>query len=322
MGRYKLKFLIVVIASALWSCGPLPQPFTKDSSGSRGDLTQHPLPPVVAVNDINGASAPMANLLARSVADELLKHEIIAFSGGTGSRTYVLDGWVESPKDRNLKSAPSYIKWTLTKPTGELIATFRYSFKATSMDWEYGSPQIIREIGEETAISLALELFGPIDTAEQPIMQKTGLWVSPIMGTPGDGDFSLTRAINYALGNAGMEIVKKRSEAEFELKAQVQINSPKLGKRQVEIDWTVSGIEGQEIGRATQKNTVPVGTFKGRWGQMAVIIAAAAANSVIEIIDRERNRRLNSNSKVSLPRLMPNKKGEQLKLPMPSLIAK
>jgi hypothetical protein len=322
MRLYKYKFLIMIIAVSSWSCGPLPQPFTKYSSSSRIDLIEHSLSPVVAVNAINGASTPMARLLARSVIDELLKHEIMAHSDGTGSITHVLDGWVESPEDRSLKSAPSYIEWTLAKPTGELTATFRYSFKATPMDWEYGSPQIIRDIGKGTASFVAQKIAVPVDAAEQPVTQKTGLWVRPIKGTPGDGNFSLTRAISYALSNHGIIIIKKRAEAEFELKAQVRIDSPKLGKQQVEIDWVVFRNEDQEIGRATQKNTVPVGTFKGRWGQVAVMIAAAAAGSVIDIINRERNHRLNSGSQVSLPSLMTNKKGEKLELPTPNLIAR
>ena len=322
MRQYKLKFSIALIAGALCSCGPLPQPFTKDSSRSRDDLIQHRMSPVVAVNAINGASIPMAKLIARSVIDELLENEIIAYSGRKGSITHVLDGWVESPEDRKLKSSPSYIEWALTKPTGELMATFRYSFKATSMDWEYGSPQIIREIGEGTASALAKKISGPFDSAEQPVILKTGLWIHPISGAPGDGNLSLTRAIKHALGNAGMVIIKKRSDAEFVLKAQVRIDPPKLGKQHVELDWIVFSNEDQEIGIATQKNTVPVGTFKGRWGEMALMIAAAASNSVIDIVNRERNRRLNIESQVSLPRLMPNDKGEKLKLPKPSLITK
>jgi hypothetical protein len=190
------------------------------------------------------------------------------------------------------------------------------------MDWEYGSAQIIREIGQETAISVAQKLAGTVDTSEQPVMQKTGLWVHPITGTPGDGNSSLTRAISHALGNTGMMITKKRTDAEFGLKVQIRIDPPKSGKQQVEIVWVVSGNKDQEVGRATQKNTVPVGTFEGRWGQMATMIAAAAANSVIDIVNLERNRLLNSSSQVPLPRLMPNKKGERLELPRPSLIAK
>lgn len=320
MRLYKSKILIVLITVTLCSCGPLPKPFTKDSSGNRGDLIQKHSSPVVVVNAIHGASTPMAKLLVASVTDELMKHEIIAYAGRTASGTHVLDGWVESPDDRKLKSSPNYIEWALTNSTGKLIATFRYAFKATPMDWEYGSEQIIREIGEGTATFLARELAGPVDTAELPVMQKNGLWVWPVIGTPGDGDFSLTRAISDELAKAGMIITKTYTDAEFGLKAHVRIDPPKLGKQKVEIDWVVSGNADKEIGRATQKNTVPVGTFEGRWGQMAVMIAAAAANSVIDIVNIERNRRLNPISKFSFPRLMPNKKDEKLELPLPSLI--
>lgn len=319
MNRYNLKFLIVFIAMALGACGPLPQPFTKSSSGSRTDLIQHRLPPVVAVNAINGASIPMAKLLASAVADELTKREVIAYSGDKGSSTHVLDGWVENPEDRKSKSAPTYIEWALTKRTGELISTFKYTFKAASLDWDYGSPQIIREIGEGTASLLALQLAGPEDTAEQAVAQKTGLWIRPITGTPGDGDFSLTRAIVYALGDTGMLIAKKRGDAEFGLKAHVRIDSPKSSKQQVEIDWIVMGDDDLEIGRATQKNMVPAGTFKGRWGQVAVMIAAAAARSVRDIVNRERNRRLNQGTHVPAPRFKQGQKDQKIALPPPSL---
>jgi hypothetical protein len=319
MNRYNIKFLIVSIIMAIGACGPLPQPFTKSSSGSRADLILHRLPPVVAVNAINGASIPMAKLLVRAVADELTKREVIAYSGDKGSSTHVLNGRVEPPPNRKSKSSPTYIEWALTKRTGELITTFRYMFKATPLDWDYGSPEIIHEIGQGTANILALELSGPVDAAEQAVAHKTGLWIRPVAGTPGDGDFSLTRAITYALADAGVGIVKKRSDAEFGLKAQVRIDSPKSNKQQVEINWIVIGDDDLEIGRATQKNIVPAGTFNVRWGQVAVMIAAAAAGSVRDILNRERNQSLDQGIQVLIPRFNQDQKDQNIALPPPSL---
>lgn len=301
------------------ACGPLPMPFTKDSSGNRTDLVYQSLPPVVAVNAVNGTSIPMAKLLAQAVADELAGREVIAYTGDKGSSTHVLDGWVEGASEQSPNATPSHITWALTKRDGELISTFKYEFKASSLDWDYGSPRLIGEIGEGSALLLAELLVGPTDPAEQSITQKSGIWLRPVIDAPGDGNFSLTRAMGYALGDKGIKIVKVPAEAEFQLKAQVRIDSPVSDKQQVNIDWIVSDNDDQEIGRAAQKNTVPAGTFNGRWGQTAVMIAAAAAGSVRDIVNRERNRRLNTQSGGLLPPFKKLEIRETPTLPPPTL---
>lgn len=261
----------------------------------------------------------MAKLLARSVADELSRRELIAYSGDKGSSTHVLDGWVESPAERAENEPPSHILWALTTRSGELVLTFQYEFTATRLDWDFGSSQIIREIGEGTAAEISAHLVGPLDRAEQIAEKKSGIWIRPVMDAPGDGNFSLARAINYALGDIGFEIVETQSEAAFRLKAEVRIDSHVSDEQQVKIDWIVSDEEGAEIGRATQKNTVPAGTFNGRWGQTAVMIATAAAGSIRDIVNREQNRQLEQGSQGLLPRFNPAIVDEVPTLPPPTL---
>ncbi len=293
MGRYEHR-LILLIVLLITACGPLPMPFRKDSQGTRNDLIFQQLPPVVAVNAVNGTSIPMAKLLAQAVAEELSRREVIAYTGDKGKSTHVLDGWVENAQDQFQKTAPSYILWALTKRDGELVSTFKYEFRASALDWDYGSPRIIREIGEGTAVQMAQLLVGSSDPAEQRVDQKTGVWVVPIVDAPGDGNFSLTRAMSYALGDTGIKITKTAEDAEFRLRAQVHVDSPISEKQQVKIDWILVDQQKQEIGRASQKNTVQAGTFDGRWGQTAVMIAGAAAGSIRDIVNRERNRRKNA----------------------------
>ncbi len=319
MGRYLTQFFVLLAVVSVCACGPLPRPFEKASATSRTDLIHKPLPPVIAVNAVNGASIPMEKLLARSVADELSRRELIAYPGDKGSSTHVLDGWIESPAERGDNEPPSHILWALTTRAGELVHTFKYEFKATPLDWDFGSSQIIREIGEGTAVVIAEHLVGPQEIAEQSLNMKSGIWIRPVIDAPGDGNFSLVRAINYALADAGLEIVKEPSEAAFLLKAEVRVDSHDSDKQAVKIDWIVSGRENAEIGRATQENTVPAGTFDGRWGQTAVMIATAAAGSIREIVNREQNRRLEPENQGLLPRLNPAVIDETPTLPPPTL---
>jgi len=318
MGRTKLKSMILLVLF-ISACGPLPMPFRKDAHGTRADLTYRNLPPVVAVNAVNGTSIPMAKLLAQSVSDELSRREVIAYTGDKGKSTHVLDGWVEGARDHNQKTVPTHIVWALTKRNGELISTFEQPFEATSLEWDYGSPRIIREIGEATATELAVQLVGTGDPAETGIPKKNGVWVRPVLDAPGDGNFSLTRAMSYALGDTGLVIAKTPGEAEFELKAVIRVDSPVSEKQEVQIDWILLSDQSQEIGRASQKNTVQAGTFDGRWGQTAVMIAAAAADSVLDIVNRERNRRLNAPSGGSLTPFRQPKIEPAPTLPPPTL---
>lgn len=297
-------------------------PFTKDAQTTRKDLIYKKLPPVVAVNAVNGTSIPMAKLLAESVAEELSGKEVIAYSGDKGSSTHILDGWVEDTRDTInaiQNPVPSHIIWALTKRSGELVHTFKQPFHASSLDWDYGSPRVIREIGEGTALQVAEVLVGSIDPAEQSVVDKKGIWVEPVIDAPGDGNFSLTRAMAYALGDVGLEVAKKPAEAAFNLRARVRVDSPVSDEQQVQIDWIVSDLDGKEIGRASQSNTVPAGTFNGRWGQMASMISVAAAGSVRDIVAQEVNRRLTPESRgLSNPFTTPEIK-EPPRLPPPSL---
>ncbi len=304
------------------ACGPLPMPFTKDAQTTRSDLIYKNLPPVVAVNAVNGTSIPMAKLLAESVAEELSSKEVIAYSGDKGASTHILDGWVENINDTDnaiRNPVPRHILWALTKRNGELVHSFKQTFQASSLDWDYGSPRVIREIGEGTALQVGEILVGDIVPAEQSVASNGGVWMTPVIDAPGDGNYSLTRAMGYALSDVGVEVVRKPEEATFNLRAQVRVDSPVSDEQQVQIDWIVSDRDGEEIGRASQSNSVPAGTFNGRWGQMAAMISVAAAGSVRDIIAQEQNRRLTPESRgLSNPFSTPEIK-EAPRLPPPSL---
>ena len=319
MGRNLSMALAGLVVMLFTACGPLPRPFMKDTIASRDDLRHHNLPPVIAVHTLGGVSIPMAKLLANSVVEELSRLEVIAYARDKETSTHVLNGWVDGPPNRSAKSVPNHIIWALTKKSGELVSTFKYKFKTSLIDWEYGAPDLIRQIGKGTAIKLAARLLGKPDIAEQRIVVKAGVWVRPISGVPGDGDFSLTRAIRYALGDAGMEVVKTQQEARFEIKAEVKIDPPNAGRQRVRIDWIVVDDQGGEIGRAGQKNTVPAGTFNFRWGQASVMIAEAAAGGIRDIVEKARIGRFKQNEPGQSPRLKQRDTNKQLILPPPTL---
>jgi len=53
----------------------------------------------------------------------------------------------------------------------------------------------------------------------------------------------------------------------------------------------VTTVSGGQVGRAVQENTIPAGTLNGAWGQVAVMVANAAADGVEELFGRPSTRK-------------------------------
>jgi len=287
-----LVWLFVFLGMA--ACGPLPKPFKRATEAPPNPLVESGVPRDIAVKLVNGPSIPMAQLISKAVA------------GDRGTSRYVLEGWVEGWQNKAALSPPLRIQWVLTERDGKLVANHTENVYGTAFEWEYGSPRILREIGERTGGAIARVVRPRVASETAEAVNPTGLWIRPISDAPGDGNFSLTRAIGFALSDSGLKIAEDRTQAKHVLKGNVRVDSPVSGRQNVEIAWTVIDRKGKELGNAVQRNAVPEGTFDGRWGQTAVMIAMAAVGGIKDILlDVERNRRTRGNplfpSRLDLP---------------------
>jgi len=247
-------------------------------------LVEKGIPADVAVNPVYGTSIPMSKLLAQSVVERILSYDIVAYSDDKGTSQYILDGWVELSADVPAGTARRQIKWVLSTRDGKSAGIHYEPVTGNAFEWDYGSPKVIREIGERTAGAVAKMMLGEEAQIQPGTKMQTGLWVKPITDAPGDGNFSLTRSIAFALGDAGVVLVKDKELAAHILKGQVRLDSPESGQQKVEIIWTVADLDGNEIGQARQRNKVPAGTFDGRWGQSAVMISMAAVSGIRNLL--------------------------------------
>jgi len=304
------------------ACGPLPRPFQPASKAAPNPLIDQGVPADVSVNPVLGVSLPMARLLTASVVDAVTRYDIIAYADDHGTSRFVLDGdVVDSPVSGNQLSGHQ-IQWVLTTRDGITAGIESVPITGTAMEWEYGSPKVVREIGEKTAKIVARLVLGEnVSVRSDPSVRK-GIWIKPIIDAPGDGNFSLSRAIGFALMDAGLQVVKTPSQAEHFLNGNVRVDPADAGHQKVEVTWVLTRPDGHEVGRARQRNRVPGGTFDGRWGQTAVMIATAAVGAIRDILTRKAgrgNRVGNSNRVLIYPGV--GKDGEPM-IPPPSLEAK
>jgi len=313
-----IRILCVLAALSMVSaCGELPKPF------QRADAPPDVLARAKGGNGVrvgmpDGTTEPMAKLIAASVAKALAARDIPATVGTQGRLRYALKGRV-IPGGGATAARPTRIEWQLFDKGSEPFFVFNHDIEGSA--WEWGSPKIIQQIGADTG-RLVAEAVAPADKTLVAVAAPTrGVWVRPIAGAPGDGDKSLTRAMRFALMGAQVAVTSDRAAARHILEGEFKLGAAKDSRQPVEIRWTVTYPDGGTVGHAVQRNLVPVGTFEGRWGETASIIAAAAVPGVKNVLDRAEETvrvRVSGDDPAALQTDVPVKEGDFV-LPPPEL---
>lgn len=124
---------------------------------------------------------------------------------------------------------------------------------------------------------------------QAPVPITAAAWSAPVLaiqgvsGAPGDGNQTLARAIREALRLRDFQVTDDPRQAAFRLMGQVDMTPPNAGRQHVKIIWRVTTMNGGNVGRATQENTIPAGSLDGGWGQVADMIGNAAVDGIQEL---------------------------------------
>lgn len=109
----------------------------------------------VRVDPIEGPSVPMARLLAESVTAGLLALKAPATIAWPSTSRYVLRGRAEANRTDPGVPFIVLIHWTLSDRSGRSVSSFTQGIRGTWVQWEYGDPKIIRQVGSGAAKSIA-----------------------------------------------------------------------------------------------------------------------------------------------------------------------
>jgi len=280
--------MVGVICLTMAACGPVPKPFRTSSVTTPPELIDGD-PGGVRVAMLEGPAAPMARLLSKAVAEDLVKRGIPSTADGGDALRYTLHGTVEELQHGHVPGKVARIHWSLTERAGQPFFTFSQDVEGSGFDWQWGSPKVILAVGANAARLIA-EAVAPEDETLKPVQSvSAGVWVQPIRGAPGDGDKSLTRAMRFALVGAKVAVTSEKLAARHILSARVRVGPAQAGNQNVEVRWTISYPNGGQVGNAVQRNVVPAGTFDGRWGETAAMIAAAAVSGITNVLDQAEN---------------------------------
>jgi len=258
----------------------------------------------VRIDLLEGTAIPMAKLLANAVAENLEKRDIPATAQTKKPSRYILKGRAEY--DPNVKEKPfvALIHWTLVGDNNEPIGTYVQGVKGTPVQWEFGDPRIIRRIGNNAAKPIAAMIRNDTDATQASRRRGGALLVRAVRGAPGEGNQTLTEAMKISMRNADFNVTDDPRQAGFVLTGVVTVTPVAGNQDRVRIAWSISTVDGIEMGVAIQENRVPGGSLASEWGAVAGAIATAAVDGLVQILEGSR-RTARTDTPVP-PRIPPN----------------
>jgi hypothetical protein len=275
-----------LVLLALGACGDLPQPFRGNPGGQAGILAA---PPAyrLAIAPPAGALLPEAqsSAFAEALAEALLANEVPA---SVTAQALPLD-W-RLTIEATLEGGSVVPRYRLVDPDGQAQGAAEGT-RIAARDWSAAAPDVLRRAARDAAPRIADLLLRAeaarkgMDPAALAVTGPPRIYVPMVRGAPGDGNQALTARIREALGQQGMVVQDVAQGARFAVTGQVDVvNQPQTRTQRVELLWTVSRQDGEDLGRVLQLNEVPQGVLDRFWGDVAFAAAAEAAGGVRTVV--------------------------------------
>lgn len=270
----------------------------------------------IAFTPVIGAPPQVSSQLTSALTVSATKRKIPIFDskGNKNAKAdYSLHGFlVASPDQKGTKL--SYI-WDIRDKAGKRQYRIRgeemVAGKKSKDPWKNITPQAINAIAEQTTAKLAAWLpkqnkgapavraipqnVASNAAATTGSIRKTPLkkgvvyaMVPRVKGAPGDGQVSLSRALQKQLASQGIKLTNKASSATYQVVGSVNLGKPASGQQNIAIQWNVVDPKGNPLGTVTQQNSIPAGSLNRKWGNTADAAAAAAAAGIVKLLPKSR----------------------------------
>jgi hypothetical protein len=272
--RLALPLLLLVAC-----CQPVPHPFADDAPLPRSPFLTPRDSNGVVVAPLAGAPAPAGERLAEAMAAALRDADIPASTAGGNKRSYRLIAVAREQPRAGGRSVIA-VDWELRAADGRTLGRATGTAEAATAAWRDADETVARDIASKAAPAIVSLLQD-----EPPAMvPEATVALRPVTGAPGDGDRSLTRAMDDALRRAHVALGAEKDS--FVLAGKVEMSPPDGNRQQVKVSWALLRPDGGEIGQVSQQNAVPAGSLNGAWSDVAYAVANAALPGVTALIER------------------------------------
>jgi hypothetical protein len=112
--------------------------------------------------------------------------------------------------------------------------------------------------------------------------------VGSITGAPSDGNRQLFSGMRRALGSSRIVVMDKAAADVFTVTGAVKLTPIDDRSGQLSVTWRLKDPAGKEIGKVEQANPVPLAATRGTWAGFGDIVAAAAVEGILELLDKAR----------------------------------
>ncbi|WP_421996509.1 hypothetical protein [Reyranella sp.] len=126
--------------------------------------------------------------------------------------------------------------------------------------------------------------------AAQPKEQQVKVQVAPVTGAPSDGNKQLFSGMRRALGSSKIVIVDAPGNDVFTVVGAVSLTPIDDRMGQLVVKWYVKDPSGKTVGDIEQANPVPLAAAKGSWAGFGDIVATAASEGVLQLLEKAMNR--------------------------------
>lgn len=130
----------------------------------------------------------------------------------------------------------------------------------------------------------------PTPVAAKPAETQVKVLVAPVTGAPSDGNRQLTSGMRRALGSSKLVIVDQAEEGAFTVVGTVNMTPIDDRMARLVVKWIVKDPAGKNVGDIEQSNPVPLAAAKGSWAGFGDIVASAASEGVLQLLEQALNR--------------------------------
>jgi len=116
--------------------------------------------------------------------------------------------------------------------------------------------------------------------------QQVKVMVGAITGAPSDGNRQLYSGMRRALGSSKIVIVDAAGEDVFTVVGTVSLTPIDDKMAKLSVKWTLKDPSGKSVGDIEQANPVPLAAAKGSWAGFGDIVATAASEGVLELLEK------------------------------------
>jgi hypothetical protein len=279
-----LSLALLLLATA---CGNLPQPYRGNPGGDAARLALPPayriaVPPPTDVLLTDEATHDLAEAMAIALRDA----EVPASVNAPLPLDLRLNIVAQRPDTNRNAVVPRY---TLYNADGVSLAS-NVGAPVPLAAWASEAPAVFKQLGSRDAPRIA-ELLAGIEATRKTSHPESlsgkaapRIRFVPVTGAPGDGNAALTARMQDFLTRSGLIPQNTADGADYAVEGHVTMADAPNNLQRVEVLWTVTRRDGQELGRVLQMNEVPKGSLNRFWADVAYVVADEAAGGIRDVL--------------------------------------